>query len=57
MTTSKEKDDLFSPESWRLAMMHAVLFWPGVTISDGAFNVLNQVAEYRRTSGQTVQEK
>ena len=33
---------------FRLAMIHAALFWPGVIISDGAFDVLRQVEEYRR---------
>jgi len=31
---------------WRLAMIHASLYWPGVCISDGAFDVLRQVDEY-----------
>lgn len=35
-----------TPE-FRLAMMHAALFWPGVCISDGAFAVLRQVAKYK----------
>jgi hypothetical protein len=32
---------------WRMAMIHASLCWPGTTISDGAFDVLRQVAEYQ----------
>lgn len=35
-------------QEWRLAMIYASLFWPGTTISDGAFDVLRQVAEYQK---------
>ena len=43
----EEPGDLYCPESLRLAMFYAAIYWPGVTISDGAFDVLRQVAEYR----------
>ena len=43
--------DLYGPESFRLAMVAALLSWPGTSISDGAFAILQQVAEYQKQHG------
>ncbi len=43
--------ELYGRESFRMAMTFAVLTWPGVTITDGAFEILRQVAEYQEQHG------
>ena len=38
---------LYTKESLKLAMLFSSMSWPGISISDGAFDILRQVAEYR----------
>ena len=40
--------DLFRKKQVEFAMIYAADHWPGVTISDGAFDVLRQVAEHEQ---------
>lgn len=43
--------ELYGRQSFKMAMALAALLWPGTSISDGAFDILRQVAEYQSENG------
>jgi hypothetical protein len=44
-------DRLGDRDSFMLAMHIAAWYWPGISISDGAFDILRQVVEMRERHG------